>query len=136
MWHQVFNESDLGVKQDARHLPDDRPRMYGQYRPYNLKELFEKQIVNFYNTTLKAHRLDIHGNPCTEENAENCDRVMDDAYLNAPGNNAVHQQYAFDPTKVTYWMKMARLQHFMDASKNDKYLTKPGFKKIPISSYA
>ena len=51
---------------------------------------------------------------------------MDNAFDLDPSNTATHQQYSFDPTKITYWMKMARLQHFMDASKNDKYLTKSG----------
>ena len=61
MWRQVYNENDLGVVDDERHR-DDRPRMFGTVRPYNLKELFEKQIVAFYNTTLEAKRLDLHGN--------------------------------------------------------------------------
>ena len=126
MWHQVYNEEDLGVTEDERHDPDGRARMYGQTRPYNLQELFEKQIIAFYNTELEAKRLDIHGNPCEDdENGHaNCDRVMDDAFNKDGTNEATHQQYSFDPTKITYWMKMARLQHFMDASKNDKYLTK------------
>ena len=101
-------------------------RMYGQTRPYNLQELFEKQIIAFYNTALEARRLDIHGNPCNDDDIgdANCDRVEDYGFINDQGNKQTHQQYSFDPTKITYWMKMARLQHFMDASKNDKYLTK------------
>ena len=126
MWHQKFNEGDLGVTEDERHDKDGRKRMYGQTRPYNLKELFEKQIISFYNTELKARRLDIHGNPCNDDDTgeANCDRVEDFGFQNDKQNTQTHQQYAFDPTKITYWMKMARLQHFMDASKNDKYLTK------------
>ena len=130
MWHQEFNEEDLGVKEDKRHKQmvdsSNRWRMYGQTRPYNLKELFEKQIIAFYNTELKARRLDIHGNPCKDDDTgkANCDRVEDYGFQADKKNDQRHQQYAFDPTKITYWMKMARLQHFMDASKNDKYLTK------------
>ena len=128
MWHQEFNEEDLGVTEDNRHDSDGRSRMYGQTRPYNLKELFEKQIIAFYNTELKARRLDLHGNPCNDDatGKANCDRVEDVGFQNDKQNTQTHQQYAFDPTKITYWMKMARLQHFMDASKNDKYLTKGG----------
>ena len=130
MWHQEFNEEDLGVKEDKRHKQmvdsSNRWRMYGQTRPYNLKELFEKQIIAFYNTELEARRLDIHGNPCNDDDTgkANCDRVEDYGFQADKKNDQRHQQYAFDPTKITYWMKMARLQHFMDASKNDKYLTK------------
>ena len=130
MWHQEFNEEDLGVKEDERYnqtlKSSGRMRMYGQTRPYNLQELFEKQIIAFYNTSLEARRLDIHGNPCNDDDIgdANCDRVEDYGFQMDKENKQTHQQYSFDPTKITYWMKMARLQHFMDASKNDKYLTK------------
>ena len=132
MWHQEFNEEDLGVVEDQRHKQmvesSGRMRMYGQTRPYNLQELFEKQIISFYNTSLEARRLDIHGNPCNDDETgdANCDRVEDTGFVSDQQNKQTHQQYSFDPTKITYWMKMARLQHFMDASKNDKYLTKGG----------
>ena len=56
MWHQVYNENDIGVKNDTRYN-GDRRRMYGQTRPYNLQELFEKQIIAFYDTELEGKRL-------------------------------------------------------------------------------